>query len=57
MKEEQNMKMIQAIREAVGRLLPKGWGSEVAAGMLAGFAAQVTGFGKEAQHGTSLAMG
>ncbi len=44
MKEEQNMKMIQAIREAVGRLLPKGWGSEVAAGMLAGFAAQVTGF-------------
>ena len=38
------MKMVCEIWEAVGRLLPKGWGSEVAAGMLAGFAAQVTGF-------------
>lgn len=43
MKEEQNMKMIQAIREAVRRLLPSGWADEMAIGMAAAFADQVKG--------------
>lgn len=38
------MKMIQAIREAVARLLPAGWSEGVASGMMAAFAAQVKGF-------------
>ena len=44
MKEEQHMKMIQAIREAVRRLLPSGWADEMATGMMAAFAAQAKGF-------------
>ena len=44
MKEEQNMKMIQAIREAVRRLLPSGWADEMAIGMAAAFADQAKGF-------------
>ena len=44
MKEEQNMKMIQAIREAVRRLLPSGWADEMAIGMMAAFADQARGF-------------
>lgn len=44
MKEEQNMKMIQAIREAVRRLLPSGWADEMAIGMAAAFANQAKGF-------------
>lgn len=38
------MRMIQAIREAVARLLPSGWSEDMAAGMMAAFAAQVRGF-------------
>ena len=44
MKEEQNMKMIQAIREAVRWLLPSGWADEMAIGMAAAFADQARGF-------------
>lgn len=44
MKEEQNMKMIRAIREAVRRLLPSGWADEMAIGMAAAFADQARGF-------------
>ena len=38
------MKMIQAIREAVARLLPSGWSKDMATGMMAAFAAQAKGF-------------
>lgn len=38
------MKIIKAIRGAVERLLREEWISEVAAGVMAGFAAQVRGF-------------
>lgn len=38
------MKMIQAIREAVARLLPTGWAEDMATGMMAAFAAQAKGF-------------
>lgn len=44
MKGEQSMKMIQRIREAVARLLPSGWSDDMAAGMMAAFAAQAKGF-------------
>ena len=44
MKGEQNMKMIQMIREAVARLLPTGWADEMAIGMAAAFADQAKGF-------------
>lgn len=44
MKGEQNMKMIQKIREAVARLLPSGWADEMAIGMAAAFADQARGF-------------
>ena len=44
MKEERNMKMIQRIREAVARLLHSGWSEDMAAGMMAAFAAQAKGF-------------
>ena len=43
MKGERNMKMIQAIREAVRRLLPSGWADEMAIGMAAAFADQARG--------------
>ena len=38
------MRMIQAIREAVARLLPTGWADEMAIGMAAAFADQARGF-------------
>lgn len=38
------MKMVRMIRETVGRLFPDGLGSGIATGVLAGFAAQFTGF-------------
>ena len=43
-REGQNMKMVQRIREAVARLLPSGWSEDMAAGMMAAFAAQAKGF-------------
>lgn len=44
MKGEQNMNVIQMIREAVARLLPAGWADEMAIGMAAAFAEQAKGF-------------
>ena len=44
MKEEQNMKLMQMIREAVARLLPTGWSEDMASGMIAAFTAQARGF-------------
>ena len=38
------MRMIQAFREAVARLLPSGRSKDMAAGMMAAFAAQAKGF-------------
>lgn len=38
------MKIMKAIRGVVERLLREEWISEVAAGVMAGFAAQVKGF-------------
>ena len=38
------MKMVQRIWEAVARLHPSGWSEDMAAGMMAAFAAQAKGF-------------